>query len=762
MPAIEILFKVGGLPELQSAIGGVQGSLDKMSKSAAAVGAASANARIASEKRVLSEVEKSAKLESKALTDAAKGVEKAHLASEREKTAATKREAAQRAKDVDKYIRDQRAVNDYDAREFEKNEQAKTRVAKAEAAKRKETISTIAGGAGKLIGGAASRTIGMVGRAATGLALAGGFAVADSLRTGIKEQEMAGVIFRGAAERGSFKGPADVQQMARETAIKTGMTSTQVLGGLDRFVRITGSLKDARDLMTDLGKVASATGTNFEDIANIAAEIQTKTGDSGKTMETVLAIASQGKTGAIDIKDLHEYGTRLAASGLLYQGDVSKNIISIGAIAQMGKRFGGADVAQATMATERYASDAAKHGKAVQQKYGINLFTDDTHTVLRGMDETIPELIKATHGDIGALHGVFQERAYRAVSGFQTAYARAAGPDLGSKDKKLSEAAHQRGVAAMDEALLAARGAPMTMKDVEKDNAARLLEVQAKINVAMEQFHEKINSQLLPLLPDLIDKFTKLIPAIESVIEFFTNGSLTGGLSKLIGVIFAAELMKGGLSALAGQGVAKLLGMVGMSLFGKTAATGAVGVAEQLLLPGVGGAAAAVGGAEAVGGGGAAAGGMALGGAAAMIGVAIAAGLAVGYGVDAWDKHQKDKGSARIRGVLDMSAGTTEEKRMKLEKIEDEIAHGRSQRHWVDAALRGKENDELSLGERKSALDPKYIGASAALDQLRKEALELSTALGEAANAANTFKLSTGEVVHPKGPSGDWNREATQ
>jgi len=525
--AVEILFSTPNFREVTAAIGSVGSSLDKLSRAGQ------------------SAHDRAAKAADKSFKDTARSAEKAA----RDGARAQEREAREA-------LRIRQQLNQLEVRDWQQKEREKTRAAAAEERRRvsdsrralgeqraahersMREMESRARSFGRTTGGAVTRALGTAGRiAATAATLGGGFTIADSLSRGVREEATAGVIFRGASNRGEFTSPKQVQDLASATALKTGGTTEDILAGLDQSVRKTGDLGAAKELLEDMAKLSAATGTNFADMGSTAAEVQNQLGDAAKTMEVMRALAGQGRAGAIDIKDLGQYGGRLAASAAQFTGDAAGNIESFGAIAQLAKKLGGATgPAESTEAVARLASDFTMHQQGFRD-LGVEVFADKGRTKFRPAEDILTEVVTKTKGDISKIDPLFGEMSMRAARGAQVAFTRAGGGAAGE--------------AAIRSQFRDLRSATLSTGDVDEGVRGRMAENDAKLNNAMTELRNTVNDRLIPILPGLIEQVVRLIPAFGRFLDFLTSLTPWQGIGLVVGAAIATDIAR----AAVGKGV---------------------------------------------------------------------------------------------------------------------------------------------------------------------------------------------------------------
>ena len=113
-------------------------------------------------------------------------------------------------------------------------------------------------------------------------------------------------------------GTGGLLTQARDVGISAGYDPERVLEGLQKFVAKTGDLKTGRDMLADLARLSSATGSELEDMVDAAGDVANALGEvpnKGKVVESVMrSIAGQGKVGAVEMKDLAVQMAKLGAA----------------------------------------------------------------------------------------------------------------------------------------------------------------------------------------------------------------------------------------------------------------------------------------------------------------------------------------------------------------------------------------------------------------------------------------------------------------
>lgn len=725
---VSIDMRVGGMAGVRAAFSDVQSMLDKMARAGAKSATAGATARVRAEQSASRDISKEAQKTAKAQEQAAKEALKIRQQVNAIEVRDAQRAEAEKLRTVQQYARQHESIVQNSLRSEQRAREQAVREAENAEERIARSRASRANRAGSLIGGAVGRGVGIVGRVA-GIAasIGGGFAIGDAIQAGVSQEAQAGRIVRGSVNSGGLS-KQDVLNEARKTAVKTGGHATDVLGGLDAFVRTTGDLQKATELLGDLGNLAAATGTDMKDIGGMGGEVFAKlriAGEEGQMMPTMRALAGQGRAGAIDPRDLAEYGGRLAGSALQFTGSAAKNIESFGAIAQLARQTGVAvDPAEATMAVERLSSDFTKGETAKRWQAllgGNGVYADAKHTKLRNAEDLITEGVSKTHGDIGALGGLFGERSIKAALGAQYVYAQAGGGRAGES--------------AIRQQFNELKASALTPEDVDKGVKDRLAENEAKLNQASEQFQRAIQDKLLPVLPGLIEQFTRLIPAMTRAIDWLAQDAWHG-IGGLVGAAITAEIVKAGISGIVSAGVtAAMKAALAGSAAANTAAT-----ATSTALAGAGVAAegtAAGGGAAALGGG-------------LTAGIAAAAVLPAAFlGYLGYRATKKEAaGEASASTALAMGEGTAEEQRAKLTSIRGLIGRAEDRQTATSAFNEGRESS--LTGKQKDALqDVEAQGAAKHLAALKAEAESLTNTLAKLNATAENGDLGRGDKNDP-------------
>lgn len=477
------------------------------------------------------------------------------------------------------------------------------------------TVGTTVGGTVSRLGNAA------VGLAGTALTLGGGFTIADAVRTEARDRGRAADL---ALASGGGKSAKELKERASAVGIQFGMSTENVLEGLDQFVAKSGDVKAGFDALSDLVELATATGADLGELSRTAGIVQVSTGDSKATMGVMREMAGMGRAGSVDMRELAEYASRIT-SGATKFSDKRSAMTALGAIVQQSAATGGSTgAAEATEAITSLGADIYKNEKDFSA-IGMKV-RDKSGKFLKDPMEIIKESIVRTGGDEKKLQGLFGLRSIRAVSGYADVFKRA------SEDAKAHGAtaagARTAGLEAMDAAFKKFAKAALDEEQVKKEAAARAAEADKQYESALTALREAVGTQLVPEL-------TKLIPVVKELIPQIANMTRKG-------IEFVKWLT---------DNPVKGIGAIVLGAIAKDLAVAGIGAGVRVALTSLINGAMAAGGVTTPVGGAAAAGTAAAGvGAALSIGSAVQVGSATYGAID--DTNQELRGDISEAGAI--------------------------------------------------------------------------------------------------------------
>ena len=447
------------------------------------------------------------------------------------------KETAVYEKESQRWRKIQQRAADYRIKEALRAEKEITRETERESKKRERLIeqenkSIVR--ARKAIGGGMLRGLdrvggwlGSAGAIGSGLlGLGGGVMVANALHGGMKIDAAASGLANQMVDADSSREALTKQKSAVLAKAKRvrGASTLDAIGSARAFGGISGNYGLGLDMAQDFTNIALATDVDLGDVSRLAGNAYMKIKTPGmsdeearkQTLEAVRTFAGQGNIGAVEIKDLAEYGGRLTAGAAQFKGSRVENMAKMGTLAQVAVGSGSAtDAAEATMAATRFASDLIEHSKDVEKlKVGgknINPFVKDAKgnkIGFQSLDTLVADIMQGTGGDMEKMKGIFGERSYKMAQGFQQIYLDAEKGQKGSGREAVMAKFEEFSKAAVSE------------KDVETRAASRLADTDMQLEMAMKDLNEAIDHNLKPA-------FLELLPAVKDLVPVFADSLST-------------------------------------------------------------------------------------------------------------------------------------------------------------------------------------------------------------------------------------------
>lgn len=373
----------------------------------------------------------------------------------------------------------------------------------------------------------------------------------------------------GVAGNEKRVGAGSLVSQAREIGISSGYDPEKVLEGLQKFVGKTGDLKTARDMMADLARLSSATGSELEDMVDAAGDVANAVGEvpnKGKVVESVMrAIAGQGKVGAVEMKDLAVQMAKLGSAAGAFQGDQAKNVETMGIFAQMARARGGA--ASATQAATSVAAMVNTFKTpariAAFKNEGIDVIDKKTK-MIRDPFEILKEALTATQGDPERFKKMYANvQGARAVEGFANIYRQAGGG--------------QKGMDAVTKEFDRLKAASMSKAAIDEAHAARMQTSAAKIevfNAKLTEVGARIAERILPQMEKLGPIVLDAVDGMGKLVAWIAENPLKSAF-----VLLGASIARAGAETVIRAGIESMI---------KNAAAGGMGGTAGKALSGLG------------------------------------------------------------------------------------------------------------------------------------------------------------------------------
>ncbi len=444
-----------------------------------------------------------------------------------ERKATRRRESAERhvARIKDRHFATQQ-------REGERSDKLAARSAERS---RKDNVGRLRG-----VAGGSVETLGKIGRGAVGVAgsIARGAGVQTDLGSYVGQAvalEARAADLSNAAydpsKRDGRRSPGSIVSQARAIGDMAGFDPEKVIEGLQAFVGKTGDLKTGEAALEDMARLARATGTNLEDMVGAAGEAALALGDvgPGKAFETnaqkaqalsdvLRVLAGQGKIGAIEMRDLAQYGGRLAAASRQFGGDAKKNMGDMGALAQISKQEGGGAInaAEAAMSVSGLVNTLKTNARQKEFK-AAGVETMDADKNFLPVREILKNAAAAAVGDPTKFKKMFANVVGgKAADPSNRAYREAYNKELAaSKDKKKADAA---GRSAIDEMF------DRFSKGIGEQEEKESFGVRMKTaEVQVQQFNNELSKIGGQIAERVLPQLQKLAPYVVSAAEAFAK-----------------------------------------------------------------------------------------------------------------------------------------------------------------------------------------------------------------------------------------------
>lgn len=399
------------------------------------------------------------------------------------------------------------------------------------------------------IGGGISSTL-TGGAMALGADLLHGLGVNTDITSMFHESQHNQQLFRDISSFGYMPntgGPNDMrvdpsilQHEAHKIGQKTGFTAGEVGEGLEKFVGLTGDLDLGRKSLENMAVLSKATGSSLQEMVEAAGAASNTLGNMPNKAEVLYdvmkRVTSEGKTGAILIKDLATQMAKIASSAQMFSGDRAHTINILGAMAQEARgRGGAASASQAATSVQQFTNVFRKRQRldtfsgfgiqAYDASGGIRdpqaLIAESFVAAMKGGNRLTPAGKKiAMAGALGvqdhakgwqnfetnltALYG--DVKAMRATAGFESVFKEAYTGKSGGEQEKLAAATaavneefHRLTVDMMDESVV-----QEDFKLAMANSKSQVASFDDKVQETAEEFQKEMLPALIELAPEML------------------------------------------------------------------------------------------------------------------------------------------------------------------------------------------------------------------------------------------------------------------
>lgn len=206
---------------------------------------------------------------------------------------------------------------------------------------------------------------------------------------------------------------------------KINVDSSEVLSAIEQITAKTGDMAVAEENLKNIAMVISATGASGDDVGSLFSNIFEKFNirDSQEMLETIDALANQGKMGAFELRDLATQGERIISAYAAMGRTGKEAAIEMGTMMQLGRK-GTGSTEQAATAFEALVRNLTDN-RIIKKLRSIGVTVKDSSGNFRAIPDIVQDIIVRTKGNTTKLGMIFDEFARRAVNPIAIAYQQA-------------------------------------------------------------------------------------------------------------------------------------------------------------------------------------------------------------------------------------------------------------------------------------------------------------------------------------------------
>ena len=206
---------------------------------------------------------------------------------------------------------------------------------------------------------------------------------------------------------------------------KINVDSSEVLSAIEQITAKTGDMAVAEENLKNIAMVLSATGASGDDVGSLFSNIFEKFNirDSQEMLETIDALANQGKMGAFELRDLATQGERIISAYAAMGRTGKEAAIEMGTMMQLGRK-GTGSTEQAATAFEALVRNLTDN-RIIKKLRSIGVTVKDSSGNFRAIPDIVQDIIVRTKGNTTKLGAIFDEFARRAVNPIAIAYQQA-------------------------------------------------------------------------------------------------------------------------------------------------------------------------------------------------------------------------------------------------------------------------------------------------------------------------------------------------
>lgn len=414
-----------------------------------------------------------------------------------------------------------------------------------------------------VVGGAAVRSVGGIGRGAVMAAGIGGTAI---IASGVQKQvnierqtaALANKAFGTPGETRSRQGiQASLIAQTTDVGRRTG-NREEAVEALNKFVGISGSLKGGQKFLDRMAEFSLATGASMSDIGstsgiilqNMAASRGIDLGDDAQLeaalteVEQIMGnMAGQAKIGSIEFEQLATQMAAVMSATGRFEGDVSDLAAQMGAMGQLAVAGGAKSPDEAMTAILRFSDDLMRNAprfEKMAKAAGLDASDyfvrndEGKRVALKDPTGVMMDVLRATGGDIADAQKIFGIRSKKAFEPFEKAF----------------NVERSRG-ATTEEALQSVSDRMQRWKDAsmgtaERKASARFTEQQQghQLKAAWEDLTMTAGQELVPVIREMVPELKKLMDAVKEGLPYLSGfmKTLAENPFSTIGKVIAAKV----------------------------------------------------------------------------------------------------------------------------------------------------------------------------------------------------------------------------
>lgn len=451
------------------------------------------------------------------------------------------------------------------------------------------------------VGGAATRGLkgtvgGFGGMLAGGLAIGGGFAMADIAKRQMNAERQAATIVNEVTVGGKTPAGANVANIlgaSSQVSRETGMSKEDVQAGMLAYTRSAkgGDFGNAMANMGFFAKMAKVTGADITDVATGAGLLQSQNQGlkAPQMQQMLLDMMAQGHAGSKSISEMISLAGVVGSARGVFGTDSTTTQRKLLGLTQLAAPEAGS-AEEAARGVKQMALQVEKTGKKgggnvdLLKLWGVKY---NEHGQVGDVEQMILATLGGTKGNLQQIGKVFETRSGGLMRHMADTYNKAGGGSTGIEAARAEMASVTQAT---------------TKPEELEDQFQKMMSTPAeKFQKALNDISETVGQRLEPVLEKLADTLAahgddieKLMTSIVDLAEWLIDNPWKGIGAAVLGSIIK-EMAAGNIGQAVAAAIVKYIASGAMPVPGASGVpTGGIGIAGVLGVVGVGVAAAYV------------------------------------------------------------------------------------------------------------------------------------------------------------------------